>query len=34
MGGEKVFLTRLDELFEMHLPKKYYEKNEDITEEG
>lgn len=34
MGGKKVFLTRLDELFEMHLPKKYYEKNEDITEEG
>ena len=34
MGGEKVFLNRLNELFEMHLPKKYYEKNEDITEEG
>lgn len=34
MGGEKVFLNRLDKLFEIHLPKKYYEKNEDITEEG
>lgn len=34
MGGEKVFLNRLNELFEMHLPKKYYEKNEDITEGG
>lgn len=34
MGGEAVFLDRLNKLFEMHLPKKYYEKNEDITEEG
>ena len=34
MGGEKTFVKRLDDLFEMHLDKMYYEKNEDITEEG
>lgn len=32
MGGEKAFLDKLDKLFSMHLPEKYYEKNEDITE--
>ena len=32
MGGEKVFIGRLDELFTMHLPEEYYEHNEDITE--
>ena len=31
MGGEKVFRQRLDELFSMDLPEKYYEDNEDIT---
>ena len=31
MGGEKVFRERLDALFEMDLPEKYYEDNEDIT---
>ena len=31
MGGEEVFLRRLDSLFTMHLPEKYYEDNEDIT---
>ena len=31
MGGEAVFLRRLDSLFTMHLPEKYYEDNEDIT---
>ena len=31
MGGDKVFVKRLDNLFEMDLPKKYYELNEDIT---
>ncbi len=31
MGGEKEFLRKLDELFGMHLPEKYYEANEDIT---
>ena len=33
MGGEKTFVQKLDELFSMHLPEKYYEHNEDITEE-
>ncbi len=33
MGGEQKFIERLDELFNMHLPEKYYEHNEDITEE-
>lgn len=31
MGGEKVFRQRLDELFNMDLPEKYYKDNEDIT---
>ena len=31
MGGEKVFLERLDVLFEMDLPERYYADNEDIT---
>lgn len=31
MGGEKTFIDRLDKLFVMELPQKYYEKNEDIT---
>ena len=30
MGGEKTFVQKLDELFSMHLPEKYYEHNEDI----
>jgi predicted alpha-1,2-mannosidase len=34
MGGEKQFLNRLDSLFSMDLPAHYYEKNEDITQEG
>ena len=33
MGGEKEFVRKLDELFGMHLPEKYYEANEDITAE-
>lgn len=33
MGGEKEFLRKLDELFMMHLPEKYYADNEDITED-
>ena len=33
MGGERNFISRLDKLFSMHLPEKYYEENEDITEE-
>ena len=31
MGGEGVFRQRLDQLFSMHLPERYYEDNEDIT---
>lgn len=31
MGGEKRFLSRLDSLFTMHLPERYYADNEDIT---
>lgn len=33
MGGEKQFLSKLNELFTMHLSQKYYENNEDITED-
>ena len=33
MGGDKNFVKRLDDLFSMELPAKYYEKNEDITKE-
>lgn len=33
MGGEKEFVRKLDELFTMHLPEKYYADNEDITED-
>ena len=31
MGGEKAFLDKLNHLFEMDLPEKYYADNEDIT---
>ncbi len=34
MGGEKRFVRRLDSLFTMHLPAKYFEHTEDINEEG
>lgn len=33
MGGDKAFLQKLDELFNMHLPEEYYANNEDITKE-
>lgn len=33
MGGEKAFLDKLDNLFVMDLPEKYYLDNEDITSE-
>ena len=33
MGGEKVFRTRLEDLFAMDLDPKYYEENEDIEKE-
>ncbi len=31
LGGEKAFVKKLDQLFNMNLPAKYYEHNEDIT---
>lgn len=34
MGGEQRFIERLDSLFTMELPAKYYDNTEDITEEG
>ncbi|MFA6702646.1 MAG: GH92 family glycosyl hydrolase [Dysgonamonadaceae bacterium] len=34
MGGEKQFVSRLDSLFTMELPAKYFENTEDINEEG
>lgn len=34
MGGDKRFVERLDSLFTMELPAKYFEHTEDITEEG
>ena len=33
MGGDKVFVQKLDRLFAQPLDKKYYEDNEDITED-
>ncbi len=33
MGGENAFIKKLDNLFTMHLPEKYYENNEDITKD-
>ena len=33
MGGDEAFVGKLDRLFTMHLPEKYYEHNEDITED-
>lgn len=34
MGGKKAFSRRLDSLFTMELPDKYFEKTEDISREG
>ena len=34
MGGNDKFNVRLDSLFSMHLPDKYFENTEDITREG
>lgn len=31
MGGKKSFMSKLDKLFEMNLPAKYYADNEDVT---
>lgn len=33
MGGENQFVSKLDQLFSMDLPEKYYADNEDITAE-
>jgi len=33
-GGEEKFTNRLDSLFTMELPDKYFEKTEDVTREG
>ena len=34
MGGNEKFNVRLDSLFSMHLPDKYFENTEDITRDG
>lgn len=34
MGGDKAFINRLDSLFTMHLPDKYFAHTEDISREG
>lgn len=34
IGGERRFLQKLDSLFIMELPAKYYENTEDVTREG
>jgi len=34
MGGNDKFKVRLDSLFNMHLPDKYFENTEDITRDG
>lgn len=34
MGGDKKFIGRLDSLFTMELPQKYYANTEDVTKEG
>ncbi|MDR0365061.1 MAG: GH92 family glycosyl hydrolase [Bacteroidales bacterium] len=34
MGGKERFVGRLDSLFTMHLPDKYFENTEDITRDG
>ena len=34
MGGDKVFVSRLDELFTMYVPDKFFAETEDVTREG
>lgn len=34
MGGDKIFVQRLDELFEMYVPDKFFAETEDVTREG
>ena len=33
-GGDKVFVNRLDSLFDMHLPDEFFAHTEDVTKEG
>lgn len=34
MGGDRIFVHRLDSLFTMHLPDEFFEHTEDVTREG
>ena len=34
MGGDKVFVQRLDQLFEMYVPDEFFAETEDVTREG
>lgn len=34
MGGDNIFVNRLDSLFTMYLPDSYFEHTEDVTREG
>lgn len=34
MGGERLFVTKLDSLFTMHLPDEFFAHTEDVTKEG
>lgn len=34
MGGDKVFVNRLDELFTMYVPDKFFAETEDVAREG
>jgi predicted alpha-1,2-mannosidase len=34
MGGKKKFISKMDSLFSMYLPDKYFAETEDITREG
>lgn len=34
MGGDQTFIARLDELFEMFVPDKFFAETEDVTREG
>ena len=34
MGGDKVFVNRLDELFTMYVPDQFFAETEDVTREG
>jgi predicted alpha-1,2-mannosidase len=34
MGGDEVFVKRLDELFTMYVPDKFFAETEDVTREG